>query len=227
MTAEALLAELEQSPEGGKQLVWREGMSAWAPAGQVPELSGRIARPLPSFLSGSSGAAPPAVSAAEPSPWFVVGEVKLVVMTFATFGLYQIYWFYRHWRSVRVGENDVWPLPRAIFGVLFCYPMFTKIMESASAAGVPVGESAGAYAVVFIALSVAHRLPDPWWLVTFLSVVPLVAVQRVVNAVARLEVPEVDPNTRLTLANWVLIVFGGLWWLLVLVGLFLPDPVEP
>src|SRR5262245_22041834 len=71
------------------------------------------------------GAGPGPSSPAPSGPaWFAVGTAKLVVMSVATLGLYQIYWFYQQWKRVRDGGEDVWPLPRAIFGVLFSYPLF-------------------------------------------------------------------------------------------------------
>jgi hypothetical protein len=133
--------------------------------------------------------------------WFAVGPAKLVVMCLATLGLYQVYWFYQQWRRVRDSGEDVSPLPRSIFGVLFCYPLFKRMAESADAVGASL--SPGPLAVAYILLSVSWKLPMPWGLLSVLSVLPLAVAQRVASAVAERDFPRDDPNRRLTAANWL------------------------
>jgi hypothetical protein len=75
------------------------------------------------------------------SPWFPVGVRKLAVMCVGTLGLYQVYWFYEQWRHAAAQEDeDIWPWARAVFGVLFCYPLFERMgardaADRAAAAG--------------------------------------------------------------------------------------------
>ena len=148
-------------------------------------------------------------TAAETGPaWFAVGPAKLVVMSIGTLGLYQVYWFYQQWRRVRDGGEDVRPLLRAIFGVLFCYPLFKRIVGSTGdVASPPVGP--GALAVVYILLSVSWKLPSPFDLLSLLSVLPLAAVQRLASAGAERDFPRDDPNRRLTGANWLAVAVGA------------------
>jgi hypothetical protein len=64
--------------------------------------------------------------------YFPVSPLKLVVLATCTFGLYEIYWFYRHWGVVRERHNSgIVPFARAFFAPLFCYSLF-KVPTSAS-----------------------------------------------------------------------------------------------
>lgn len=135
-------------------------------------------------------------SSAEVGPvWFAVGPAKLIVMSLATVGLYQVYWFYQHWRRVRESGEDIWPLPRSIFGVIFSYSLFRRVLPPAAGAGM--------LAVAYGALCISSNLPTPYTLIALASVLPLVPVQRVANAAAERDFPNDDPNRRLTGLNWL------------------------
>jgi hypothetical protein len=138
--------------------------------------------------------------------WFAVAPAKLVVMSVATVGLYQVYWFYKHWRAVRDAGEDVLPWARSIFGVLFCYSLFRRVADSAAGLAAP---AAPLLAAVYIALCVsAQLLPFPYTLLAALSVLPLVPIQSAANAVAQRDFPHEAPDARFTAANWLGVALG-------------------
>src|SRR3989344_6616325 len=53
---------------------------------------------------------------------YIISNWKLITLCIATFGLYEIYWFYRHWKSFNA-ENG---LKRSGF-VLLIYSLFSPI----------------------------------------------------------------------------------------------------
>lgn len=146
------------------------------------------------------------------SPWFPVGVLKLAVMCVGTLGLYQVYWFYEQWRhSAAQEDEDIWPWARAVFGVLFCYPLFERMTEWARERGVQVKDSALLLAAAFVVFTFAQRLPGAWALVTLLTALPLLAAQARVNAAAPMrDLPPALRNDRLSPLN----LFG------VLIGVF-------
>lgn len=155
--------------------------------------------------------------------FFDVSLLKLLVMSTVTFNLYQIYWFYKHWQTIKTRGEDVWPLPRAIFAVLFAHALFKETVEVGRAASVEIATRPGAHALAFFLLQLAWRLPDPFWLLGFATVLPLTAMQKDVR---RIHVAlGLDPsiNDRLTWKNTVGIVLGVIWILLIIVGLLVPD----
>lgn len=144
-------------------------------------------------------------------------------MEACTFGLYKLYWFYRHWSCVKASTGeDVWPFWRSMFAGIFCFPLFSRIIDTALQDGIPVPFSSTQLGVAFFLSTICWRLPDPFWLLAFLSVVPMIPVQRAANAVSLQRAPDTDANARLTAANWFGVAFGSLCVSVISVGSFLP-----
>ena len=176
----------------------------------------------------------PAVAAAEPI-FFPVSRTKLIVLLILTLTMYQLVWFYKNWALVRRRGESVWPLPRTLFGVLFCYSLFERVRVRGAPLGVRL--DAGLLAAGFILFSVVGNLIDRFAgiadsvaasgigaLLLYVAVFFLVPVQSAINTINRAEVPDHDPNDRFTALNWVWIVLGGLFIGLVALGLSLPEP---
>lgn len=176
--------------------------------------------------------APPRASltqeAAEPSglpPFHVVSITKLVLLYVATFGFYSLYWFWKHWsQHKRDKKLDIWPVPRAIFAIFFANSLNQEIDHRLRRSGKhhswSPGMWAGAYIMTAIGSRLIKRIPDAvlpplpsFWvamLVMALNATALVQAQRAANLACG------DPggagNSRLTVANWVWLVLGGLLW---------------
>lgn len=156
--------------------------------------------------------------------FFDVSVLKLVVMSTVTFNFYQIYWFYRNWRMAKERGEDVMPIARAIFGVLFAYPLFKEVREVGRSASLTVAPSAGALAFLYVILQLTWRLPDPVWLLGFTTVLPLAVMQNDIAKTHRSLGFDPNVNNRFTWKNIIGIVVGGLSILLIMIGLFLPEP---
>jgi len=160
-------------------------------------------------------------------PWyFAVSPMKLLVMEIATVGFYQLYWFYKHWALVRDRErSDIWPVARAIFGVLFVWPLFDHIRKSSQD---QLGRTlpAGLLAIAWIVTTITWRLPDPWWLITYLSVFPMLPIQVAANRVNAKVDPQHDQNQAYSIWNKVGIAVGFPLFALMLFGIFGSDVTE-
>src|SRR6266487_5947119 len=70
-------------------------------------------------------------------PSYSVSCTKLAVMSVCTFGLYLLHWFYKQWEKVIdqpepkgfVSLNKPRPYLRAVFSVIFCYPLFRRVKK--------------------------------------------------------------------------------------------------
>jgi hypothetical protein len=165
---------------------------------------------------------------AEPSParsrqFFDVSVLKLVVMSTVTLTFYQIYWFYRNWRLAKERGEDVWPLPRAIFAVLFAYSLFKDVRHTGRSVSLTAAANASGLAWLYFFFQLTWRLPDPAWLIGLASVLPLALVQRDIARVHRALGFDPGVNDRFSWKNIVGIVVGSLFILLVIVGMFLPE----
>ena len=52
--------------------------------------------------------------------FYSVSIIKFIVLSFFSFGIYNIFWLYKNWKIIKQRElNDIHPIPRAIFGYFF------------------------------------------------------------------------------------------------------------
>jgi hypothetical protein len=155
--------------------------------------------------------------------YFPVSVVKLAVMSLCTFGIYELYWFYKNWSAIQErGEPEIMPFGRAFFAPFFCYSLFSKIRATAKSRAIQDPVPAGPLAAGWIIFTILGRLPDPYWLVSMLSIAFLLPVQEAVNEINATASPEHDPNRTFTRWNVAAIVAGGLFLALILVAEFLP-----
>ena len=147
-----------------------------------------------------------------------VAPSKLILLSLCTFGLYIVYWAWRNWRWVKeAGREDVTPSLRAWFTPFFLYSLLEHIEGEAAAQEIPAGWSDWVLALGFFLLSASWRLPDPYWLMGYLTFLPLLLPQRTINAL------HAQRHGRPVTASYsageiALLVAGGLWFALVLLG---------
>lgn len=143
-----------------------------------------------------------------------------MILAFCTLGLYDLYWFYRNWRLVKNQfRRDLSPFWRAFFAPLWGFSLFGEIRDYANRHGRRVGWSAGLLGASYLIWIPTWRLPDPWWLISLFSFIPLIPVQHTINDVAaqRGLVPDRTYSGKHILA----IVLGGIFTLLAVIGTFM------
>jgi len=162
----------------------------------------------------------------ERPPFFQVSVLKLVLLSGCTFGLYELYWFYKNWVLIKEhSEPDITPWARAFFCFFWCYSCFEFIRNDERRLDLEPTLPAGPLAVGWIAASLAGRLPEPYFLIGFLSPLLLAPVQRHVNHINALVAPDHDKNTRFSAWNWLALVGGGIVIGLIMLGLALSPHV--
>jgi hypothetical protein len=92
-------------------------------------------------------------------------------------------WFYKNWKYIRQrDESRILPFWRAVFAPLWCYSLARDLShQDARLTPTLAGLVAAAYAVLVI----ASRLPDPWWLLTLGTFLPLMALVSSIHAINR------------------------------------------
>jgi hypothetical protein len=172
---------------------------------------------------------PPPASDVEPS-FYVVARWKFLVLFVGTFGLYQIVWFYKHWRAQRDSTGQaLMPVARALFAIFFAHKLFAAIDAAARQKDPGVAWSPAAQATLFVALSVVGVVIDrasaseefgslDWLSIALglLVVVPLLNAQHFANVATG--DPAGERNATLTPLNMVFLAFGTLWWGLLFYG---------
>ncbi|MFN2564970.1 MAG: hypothetical protein ABR499_08175 [Gemmatimonadaceae bacterium] len=156
--------------------------------------------------------------------FFPVSIAKLLVMSVFTIGLYELYWFYENWKLVQARTRKrMMPFWRAFFALIWAEPLFKRVAARALDEGVRPVFSPSPMAGLFILLTLSFKLPDPYSLVCFLSVIPLLRVQRAVIEINRRAAPDAPVNAKFSALNVAAAVIGGLVLALIILGSFLPE----
>jgi len=164
--------------------------------------------------------------------FYVVSPTKFLVLFFATFGGYQMYWFFANWRRYRDRtRRPLSPVWRAVFSPFFAHKLFGIVAEQGARVSptAPRLESNG-MATLYVALVIGSWLIDHMGDNPVLDVAaavlglgaayPLLAAQQAANAASGDR--DGSSNSRLTPLNYVFILFGALLWPLFVLGLLAP-----
>ncbi len=149
----------------------------------------------------------------------VIKPVYFAMLSIATFGIYHIWWDYKAWRYIKEKDNsDIMPVARAIFVIFFGYSLFERIAEMVGEKGREVNYKSGAvFAAIFI-LNLLSRLPEPFFLVSVLSVIPRMFVVRELNYYFTGDLNG-NAEQSLSMRHIILLVVGVALWALVILGL--------
>jgi hypothetical protein len=124
--------------------------------------------------------------------FYSVSTSKLAVLQVVTFGLYGVYWFYRHWAvQKRSRRLDIWPIARAFFAIFFVHRLFLAIDQGARATGVSTKWKHRSQATLYVTLAIVAGFRGSFgssvlpFIATLAlnaaSILPLSAAQRVAN----------------------------------------------
>jgi hypothetical protein len=162
---------------------------------------------------------------AEQRPYFFSpSTLKFVLMSVCTFGIYELYWFYKNWVLIKERTNqDLMPFWRAFFAPLWAYSCFKHFKIAAEDRGISAPPSIGFLAVVYFVLHAFWRLPDPYWLISILSFAPLIPANAIALAINQNIGARNYGNSTFSTWNWVGLIGGGLLVVLAIIGTFLPE----
>jgi len=155
--------------------------------------------------------------------YFAVSPLKLTVMFFGTVGLYQVYWFYKNWRLVKEREqSNILPALRSLFSYFFCYSLFSRIRTTAEEKHLDVSLPAGVLTLLWVITNLLGNLPDPYWLITFTSIIFLAPAQIAANRINAQVAPGHDGNASFSMGNIITIIIGGLISTAAIISAFIP-----
>ncbi len=153
-----------------------------------------------------------------------------VLLTIVTLRIYEIYWFYRNWKHLKFHKDlDISPGWRTaglfvpIYGIVLAYRQLRDIRDFSKEAGVDKTYSPGWILFGWLILTTLWRLPAPFWLLFFLSVWPLAVVQGYLNSYWEKWQPELIERKKFSGGEIALLIIGGIFLILVLIGIFIPE----
>lgn len=164
------------------------------------------------------------------SPYpYVVSLKKFIILNITTLTLYETYWFYKQWKSLKAQKDfKISPIARAIFSPIFIFSFLGNVAQNLTS----VDKTKKLYVVIlgmaYILMIVMTGVPDTlvpslpnwYWLLGMLSFVPLIPAVVAVNHYwdkktrGNVSVSKFGPS------NYIWSVIGIVFWLLVAYGIF-------
>lgn len=175
------------------------------------------------------------------APW------RLIILSILTFGIYEIYWFYRNWKHLKKHKDlDISPGWRTIglfvpiYNIILIYQQFRDIRDFAVEVGCKTYSFPGRLTCGYIILGgISFRLALYEWkltdpaellgstvfglVISLLALWLLVVVQRTLNTYWEKEQPELTMRTKFSGKEIALLIIGGIFWILSLIGIFIPE----
>ncbi len=128
---------------------------------------------------------------------------KLVILTVLTFGLYEIVWFFKYWKTIKNANNEkISPLWRALFAGFSCFWLFPILAKYIAKHDVKAFSGVGMASAYFI-LNALYKAPDPFWLLSLLSLIPIIIIQTKINNINK----TFYPNAGISKWTWKTTLF--------------------
>lgn len=156
-----------------------------------------------------------------------ITKTKFINLDILSLGLYQIWWMYKVWRYYKEKNNlNIMPAARALFSIFFMYALIEKIQKDAKNKGYEKKYSSGGLFFLFIIFHLLSRLPDPFWIISFLGFLLFLQPLSAFNwAVDKSNYYKLNIRDGFNGKQIVILIVGGLFWLLLVISLFLPEEV--
>ena len=167
--------------------------------------------------------------------FFPINLQKFVILSTATLGFYSIFWMYRCWRWIRyTDKRQIMPLWRAIFSIIWFYPLFTEIRErqidvEKKAMSVILGAALTAgYVIVTIASAVGEGTTSGinslaasiMSGLVFLLTLPLLSA---VNTLNENDTGIIQKHSSWSVHSILALFSGAALWIVMFIGSFAPQ----
>ena len=107
---------------------------------------------------------------------------KFIILYLATFGLYPLFWMYDQWTLLKERQQlNISPFWRSFFATLWAGSLASEVKKFLKKENINVSYSPSVIGVTFFILSLLYKLPDPYWLVAFLSFIPILPILEIMN----------------------------------------------
>ena len=151
----------------------------------------------------------------------IISANRFILLSLATFGLYDLWWMYKAWRFFEQKEGlDIRPALRSVFAVFYLIPLFVRIQRFAGTKGYTRRYFSVLLFLGILAANLVNYLPFPAALLSLLSFIFIIPPFKALNFAKQnssdLQVVLLEGfNTR----QRILLIIGGFLWLPILVAL--------
>jgi len=142
--------------------------------------------------------------------FFTVSTTKMIVMSLVTLGLYQLYWFYKNWVSIKEQtKEDMKPFWRTFFAPVWAYLCFENIKTTAIKSNIETTLPIGWLAFLYFFSCIALNFSDPYWVLGYLGVFLFIPVNSLALKINLQKDESFINNSKFSLWNWALMLIIG------------------
>lgn len=166
--------------------------------------------------------------------FYIVSPEKFLLLYIGTFGMYGVYWFYKHWSQYKKStREDLWPVMRAIFSIFFVHSLFENFELRSKIQTGNTPSSIQYLATTFVVFAIAgsilniltrYDIGTPYTDSAAILFLPVFCwIKYKAQIFANSSGPDVDglSNNKLTFLNYFWLLLGLVFWLLFLLGLII------
>ncbi|RCJ19708.1 hypothetical protein A6770_06100 [Nostoc minutum NIES-26] len=144
---------------------------------------------------------------------------KFCTLYIFTWGIYQLPWAHKQWQFIKEREHlNIRPWFRSWFLPFYLYSLCQKVFALAEEQGYRVKASPFQVTFFYWIFVVLTKLPEPWWLISFFSFIPLLTVVKALNYYWGQQQQHLPINESFTGREISWIIFGVVLWLLIIIG---------
>lgn len=162
---------------------------------------------------------------------YVISLWKFFFLSILTFGIFHIYWFYRQWKSFYAVRNQkhgwFYISFESFFGGITSFSLFKIIDKEVRGIDARHGLSATPLAILFFSLNILYKLPDPYWLLSSLSILALLPIQNSVNYYWGKKYGDKLVKSNFGAWNIIVAIIGFIVVTLALMGTFGKNSTDP
>ena len=154
-----------------------------------------------------------------------LSEQKFILLFLVTFGLYGVWWMFKVWRFFKEKDRlDIMPAARAIFAIIFFYPLMEKIKSFATKNGQEASYSSGLLFAGLIFIGILSQLPGIFGFASLVGFAFYLPGLRSFNATLLNsgDFPLAD-TSKMSQRQMILLVIFGILWALTIIGLLVPE----
>jgi len=176
----------------------------------------------------------PAAEASQRAAFYAMSPRKAAVMSFLTMSIYELCFWWRHWRTRREGGEDVNVFWRTAFAAFYAYPFKNTVSVGLAQHGAPLHWLLNAmptlYMLSYLIDNALARLESQHWIWFALSVsmnvlrsLLLAVLQKSVNQVLEANGYRGPVNRGATVRTYLMAALGLLIWVSTIAAFLFPE----
>jgi len=152
---------------------------------------------------------------------YIITPKKFLILHTLSMGIYTVWWVYKVWRFlIQRNDSNANAALRTVFEIVYFIPRCTQILRLAKSRGYRRTYSPTILYLLYFFFVLLSLTPPPLFLFCIMSglffVQPLMAFNYILS-----KSPELDVviDRRFSVTETIIAVLGGIWWLLIVIGL--------